>query len=418
MKATNLLALGALCIICVVSGKLESGTSSVYNLNSGSRHKRQMQVGPGGGTCSDEEQTRRLTAVVCNPVTGQRIVDVYLECNRDTTARGLVHSCIRNENQSFCFDVAVGASDYTNFVMTNCPRLSTYSGYQCTNSCRDALQNLKWNIGCCLNTRNYNASATFSNFLDAGLWSACRISRPGFCTDSTLMLGSVTSRNCSNEYLNEQMITQIYCSAEVFKPYIDVFQQCGFPSYYDYYINLCRVNENNEFCYRIASNVANYLRAIESQCHLDFTQGCFHSCQAALNNFKTAFGCCVNATISGSTVPNAINPAFWSACGISFPENCRSTLLFKSANPPSSTNQTNASTTNQPGDIPARSLQIVLKYNQSFIFICYFITFPKINMHAAHTFNTAYYNIKSEICESINGSFMTILAVSTHVACS
>ena len=38
-------------------------------------------------------------------------------------------------------------------------------------------------------------------------------------------------------------------------------------------------------------------------------------------------------------------------------------------------------------------------------------------MHAVHTFNTAYYNIKSEIYESINGSFMTVLAVSTHVAC-
>ena len=326
MKATIFLAVGALCITCVESESEFVGASSTFSLISGSRHRRQMQGRPRGGMCSVEEQNRRLTAVVCIPSTGQRIVDVYLGCKRESAARGLVQMCIRNENQRFCYDVAVRASNYTNSVTTNCPRLSTYSGYQCTDPCRDALQNLKSNVGCCLNTELYNTSATFSNFLNTSLWSACRISRPGFCSDSSLRLGSVTSRNCSNAHLNEQLLTQIYCSAEVFKPYIDVFQQCGYSNYYDSYVNQCRVNENNEFCYKVAKNITDYLRAVESQCHLNFTQGCTHSCQAALNTFETTSGCCVQ--YFNATFPNATNPALWSACGISFPESCPSTVLL------------------------------------------------------------------------------------------
>ena len=283
--------------------------------------------------CSDEEQTRRLTAVVCTPATGQRVIDVNLECNLESAARGLVQSCSTNENQRFCYE---SASNYTNSVVANCPRLSTYSGYQCTDSCRNALQNLKSYVGCCLNTRYYHTLATFSNFLEAGLWSACSVTLPGLCTNSSLTLGFALNRNCSNAYLNEQMITQIYCSAEVFKPYIDVFQQCGNSYYYEYYINLCRVNENNEFCYRIAPNITNYPQAVESQCNLDFTQGCTQTCQTALNTFKTRVGCCVkyfNATVSGPTFPKATNPALWSACGISFPESCQSTVLSDTNQP-------------------------------------------------------------------------------------
>ena len=129
MKATIFLAVGALCIIRAETGKLESefaGVPSVYNLMSvsvGSRHKRQMEGRPGGGMCSDEEQTRRLTAVVCTPATGQRIIDVNLECNLESVARALVQSCSTNENQRFCYE---SASNYTNSVVANCPRLSTY----------------------------------------------------------------------------------------------------------------------------------------------------------------------------------------------------------------------------------------------------------------------------------------------------
>ena len=111
----------------------------------------------------------------------------------------------------------------TNSVTENCPRLSNYSEYQCTNSCRDALQNLKSNLGCCLNNL-YNTISPSSNFLNTGLWSACRVIHPDFCHNSTLILGSVTSNNCSGSYLYEQLYAQVYCIAEVFQPFLDLYQ--------------------------------------------------------------------------------------------------------------------------------------------------------------------------------------------------
>ena len=65
-----------------------------------------------------------------------------------------------------------------------------------------------------------------------------------------------------------------------------------------------------------------YQQEVESQClKMDFTQECTNSCQAALNTFKTALGCCVKYTSN-------INRALWSACGIPFPEFCPSTLCL------------------------------------------------------------------------------------------
>jgi len=57
-------------------------------------------------------------------------------------------------------------------------------------------------------------------------------------------------------------------------------------------------------------------------------EGCTPSCYAALNSFKTAFGCCVNFynnSIYGN-YRNTTNPDLWSACGIPTPGFCTSTL--------------------------------------------------------------------------------------------
>ena len=206
MKA---LLLFSLCVICVET-KLESGFAgasgpSVHSFfTADTRHKRQVQD-PRQGICSMDEFSRRQLAVLCDPSNdgnGQQLVDIYNECTYDanvaSAARSLVQSCSRDENGRFCYQLGQNASNYTSSVTTNCPRLSNYSEHQCTHSCRDALQNLKSNLGCCLNDL-YNTTSPSSNFLNTGLWSACGVNRPDFCSDSTLTQGSVTtSGNCSD----------------------------------------------------------------------------------------------------------------------------------------------------------------------------------------------------------------------------
>lgn len=193
MKA---LLLFSLCVICVET-KLESGFAgasgpSVHSFfTADTRHKRQIQD-PRQGTCSEEELIRRQYAILCDPSNdgnGQLLVDIYHECSYDAStasaARRLVQSCSRDENGRFCYEMRQNVSNYTNSVTINCPSLSAYYGYECTNSCRDALLNLKSNLGCCLNDL-YNTTSPSSNFLNTSLWSTCGVIHPGFCSDSTL----------------------------------------------------------------------------------------------------------------------------------------------------------------------------------------------------------------------------------------
>ena len=152
---------------------------------------------------------------------GQQLVDIYAEYwpTHDANMEyrlSLVQECSRDENGRFCYELRHNASNCTNSVTTNCPYLSPYSaGYHCTDSCRDALENLKSNTGCCLNDL-YNTTSPSSNFLNTGLWSACGIIRPDFCSDSTLTQGSLSSGNYSDySKWHEQLYCQFYCNVEV-----------------------------------------------------------------------------------------------------------------------------------------------------------------------------------------------------------
>ena len=236
-----MLILFSLCIICA-KNKQESefaGASgpSVHSLfAAGTRHKRQVR-NPREETCSTDEYTRRYFAIFCDPSNdgyGQPLVDIYAECILDET-RKLVHECSRDENGRFCYELRHNASNYTNSVTTNCP--STYSvtesTYQCTDPCRDALENLKSNIGCCLNDL-YNTTSPSSNFLNTRLWSACGIIRPDFCSGSTLTQGSLSSSNCKSDYSKWlERLYQFHCNVDIFYPYLDLFQQCEYHEYYE-----------------------------------------------------------------------------------------------------------------------------------------------------------------------------------------
>ena len=133
------------------------------------RHERQVQD-PRQGTCSSDEFTRRQSAVLCNPSNDgyeHPLVDIYNECTIE--ARFLVQSCTQGENGMFCYELRQNASNYVTTLMENCPCLSNYSEYQCTNSCRDALQNSKSNLGCCFSVLFNASSSPLSNFLNTSL---------------------------------------------------------------------------------------------------------------------------------------------------------------------------------------------------------------------------------------------------------
>ena len=308
MKVIILLA------VCILSGesKLDSftGASNSALYSTTVRDKRQA------GVCSNEELGRRFDTAVCDPNFGQRVVDFYLGCNDTTNARGVIGSCSRNENERFCFEFGRGqvlSSNYTNPLQSSCPSLNDYSNYECTDTCRAALQSLKSNVGCCLNS-HYNISVDLQ-YNNAGLWSACSVHPPSSCQASTLTVDSGTiRRNCSRAEFTAQYYMQVLCNAQIYQSILDLYTQCERPEPQST-IAVCGLNENNQRCWQFINDPT-----VVSQCQ-NYTQGCTRSCQTALNTFKTALGCCVNIYNDNRT-----NPALWSACGITIPGSCPSTL--------------------------------------------------------------------------------------------
>jgi len=342
MKATILLAV---CVFCAES-KLESNFNRASSLNLHSligtavRHKRQVQE---PAVCSGEDVFRRGITAVCGPNIGQSVLDIYMDCNHNDDytiaieARRFIGSCSRNENERFCSEFQLQLFKYTNPLQSNCPYLNTYSDYNCTVMCHAALQSLKSNVGCCLNSF-FNISG-YRQFNNAGLWSACSVSPPGFCQATNLTLSSgTTSRNCSSVDIVEQIYAQIICNAQIYQPVLDIYQQCESPEY-EFLIAQCGLSETNQFCALLIANDT-HPRAVESQCQ-NYTEGCNPSCYAALNSFKTALGCCVNFynnSIYYGIYRNTTNPDLWSACGIPTPGFCPSTLVSQ----PTTSSESNA----------------------------------------------------------------------------
>ena len=357
MKAMSRLffAVSSLCVLCVDS-TLESEFAGVAKLSmqslltAGSRHKRQDTQEKCSST--DWEFNRDVINAWCNPndlnePPLQHYINVHQECNwTNGTTQG--SSCTRDENQRFC-DLNQDASILLHAVTENCPRQIEYSRYQCTNSCMNAIQNLKSKLGCCVNDRNYSTNH-FYWITNAALWSACGISSPGFCNSTISLITTGASHTCSNASFNEKLYAQFYCNTEGYKQIADVFvRHCGWSDFWSTLIMSCGINENNNFCgllqYSSIPNVTSYPQAVESQCQLALTHRCNHSCQTALENFKAAVGCCVNyfnATISGDSFNNATNPDLWSACGIPVPMFCPNPLLSEITKQPMA-NQPNGS---------------------------------------------------------------------------
>ena len=333
MKATILLAFCILCGESKLESKLTEASSSALHrvIGTAVRHKRQFQR---PGICSGTELYLRVNTAICNPNIGQRFVDIALDCNSYTSnARRFVGLCSRNENGRFCFESQHLSFNYTNAVESNCPSLSSYLNYECSDSCRVALQNFKSNIGCCLNSLfNISADDSRNKYNRAGLWSACSVSPPSICQASTLTLGSgTTSRNCSNAEALEEFYTQIYCNSQSYQPVLDIYIQCESP-HYEESVAICGLSERNQLCAVLFNN--SYPQAVYFQCQ-NYTQGCTPSCHAALNAFKAAMGCCVNFyNISGLDFYNVTNPALWSACGIPTPGFCTSTLVSQPTRSP------------------------------------------------------------------------------------
>ena len=146
-------------------------------------------------TCTVNQLFSQLVQYECMASVGQPLVDAILRNRRCYSyARLQADACGINANGQYCgevigMDLLDSASTSTNTLLATL-RSSCYSHDTCSFSCRLAINNIKNAYGCCVNI--YNDSDSFWQFqsLSYGVWNACGVDSPGFC--SSTLSGSIT----------------------------------------------------------------------------------------------------------------------------------------------------------------------------------------------------------------------------------
>ena len=143
-------------------------------------------LNPSDPSCSFACIFSQSTALECWHI-GSKLLQVYEDCGDENSANELRQRCGFNHKNRSC-----GASLDT-LSIGNDPIFSIYdkcyrflSTGQCPTECRDALEELRDTYGCCVNnfnTTSENRQEEIGPVVTSyGLWSACGVESPGFCS--------------------------------------------------------------------------------------------------------------------------------------------------------------------------------------------------------------------------------------------
>ena len=139
-------------------------------------------------TCTVSQLVSQLVQYECMASVGQPFVDAILRNRRCYVyARLQANACGTNANGQYCGDV-VGmdllGSTSTDTLLTTLTT-SCFSTSTCTSSCRLAINNIKNAYGCCVNIYNESdIGLQLGTSVSYGVWSACGVDSPGFCTST------------------------------------------------------------------------------------------------------------------------------------------------------------------------------------------------------------------------------------------
>ena len=270
--------------------------------------------------------------------------EILLMCRNDGLARLGAQGCATNSNGEYCAAVSVSyISEFTNGVIA-----CSSSTLSCTSSCRSSLVSIKSTFGCCLNSvLNTTDNPTYGSvsFFSYSLWQRCSVAAPPRCTNGlTLPQTPSNAQTCTTEQLSRKL-AEYDCegSSPAAQPLVDALhKESRCSSLAQTFADGCGVNANGKYCSEVTnldslSSSQNVFVTLETSCHDSTSTSCSTSCQQAIQNVNTEYGCCfgiynktVNA-IGGQNLFRSLSYGVWSACGVNPPGACQSTLSASAA---------------------------------------------------------------------------------------
>ena len=169
----------------------------------------------------------------------------------------------------------------------------------CSDECKNGLTALRTELGCCINTIYNDSESTYDSFLplfNDSLWSLCDVEtvRTGGCPGGDeYTLPENPQQTCTESELGKKLLS-LSCAEAIMDTLNDFGKQCDCDVYYQYYLDLCSVDDENNFCAvrNISDDIATYITPIGQTCNTD---DCSSACKSNLQKFVVEIDCCVNS---------------------------------------------------------------------------------------------------------------------------
>lgn len=287
----------------------------------------------------------------CTSGFNEGFVNTLAQCGRNDLASEAAKRCARNEKGELCAAKIVTSLNSFNNVRQGCQAAIGLS--PCTSGCTTALQTLRNDLGCCINSI-FNVSGFNINLRELPLSEA--FSQVGFNQyfSSHLMAvcGVETIEDCPSIPSFTPGIRDIPCTyEEALQHAIDY--QCGqtnvqfalnilsknnnCQNFTATLVNNCGQTSNGNFCsiYAMTNRIAysNLFSSVFHSCSASFeiTQTCPSNCRTAIEQLQDNAGCCLNnlenVTATGGGDSIVTRYELWKTCNVSSPGFCNSTLM-------------------------------------------------------------------------------------------
>lgn len=131
--------------------------------------------------------SEQIFEAVCEPACGQPIVDFLYSCDFEDLGIAAVELCSELRNNTPCYSLVtpdvgdlyiLGPSDFGTTANTVC------QADGCSDDCRNALTNLRAEVGCCIHLADTDLFSNLRNVAENSFWAACDMTVPGVCPRS------------------------------------------------------------------------------------------------------------------------------------------------------------------------------------------------------------------------------------------